>query len=150
AWSHLASGRNLVAARGSAAALLELTRDTRTSSFLLYDLAVYAIYSAAGGVGLVVAKALLVAIIALILVQMSRLGDGWAIPVLCTALAMLAMGTRFLLQPATVSYFLLTLAFWLTSAPRQSPNQSKYWSLWPLFVLFLVWVNSDRWYVVGL
>ena len=69
----------------------------------LYDLFSYSVYSVAGGAGLVFAKALLVAGVGLVLLRLSRTGTGWWLPMACTVLALLAMGTRLMLQPVVAS-----------------------------------------------
>ncbi len=114
----------------------------------LFDLAAYAVYSVAGGAGLVAAKALLVAALALVLLRLSRAGAGWWVPVVCTTLAILAMGTRLLLQPATVSYLLLALTLWFVR-PRLGRPASLL-APWPLAVLFVAWANVDTSFVLGL
>ena len=60
----------------------------------LVDLLAYGVYQALGGTGLVLAKALLVAALAFLLVQLSRVGRSWWLAVFCTALALLAMQFR--------------------------------------------------------
>lgn len=149
---HLASGRNLLAGTAAADSIGPLNLDFRIQQFLLYDLLVYGFHAAFGGFGLVLAKAILVAGIAWMMIRMSRLDtDSW-LPVVCTTLAMLAMGIRMLLQPALVSCFLLTLALFLIRDREQSPvkNKSAVLPPWPLVILFAVWANIDSWFVVGL
>ena len=67
-------------------------------------------------------------------------------------LALLAMGARLLLQPAILSCLFLALTFWLLR-PRPETSMSRrrsLLSLWPLALLFLIWVNVDGWFVLGL
>jgi tetratricopeptide (TPR) repeat protein len=147
-WQHLAAGRQL--ARG----------ELSFGPSWLYDLLGYGLYSALGGPGLVFVKALLVVALALVLLRLSRSGPGWWVPAACTALALLAAGTRLLLQPVTVSYLFLALALWLlhpgTKAEGRSaeelppPSGSGLLRLWPLLVLFVLWANVDGWFVLGL
>ena len=54
----------------------------------LFDLILYGLYNAAGGPGLVVAKAVVVGLLALVMVQTRRRGEGAWIAVVCTALAL--------------------------------------------------------------
>jgi tetratricopeptide (TPR) repeat protein len=137
-WMHLAAGRRL--AQG------ELT-----SAGWLYDLLSYGIYETLGGAGLVFAKALLVVGVALVLLRLSRTDEGWWLAALCTALALLAMGTRLLLQPATVSYLFLALTLWFVRERRPAgEGPPPLLPPWPLVVLFVVWVNVDGWFVLGL
>src|SRR4029078_6790343 len=101
-WKHLAGGRNLIHGIG-------------ISSTWLYDLGTYAVFSLIGGLGLVAVKSLMCGVIAVLLFQISRPSHGWRIALAATGLAVLAMGSRLLLQPSTVAVFFLTVTFWLTS-----------------------------------
>jgi hypothetical protein len=146
-WLHLAAGRDL--ATGASG-----VRVSGSQSWL-YDLACYGLYEWLGGAGLALCKALLVAGLALLLLRLSLAASGWGLAAACTALALLAMGTRLLLQPTTISYFLLALTLWLVrpdaDATRQIPR-ARFSLLppWPLLVLFILWANLDRWFVLGL
>jgi tetratricopeptide (TPR) repeat protein len=146
-WMHLARGRLL--ARGEH--VFSTDSDPAAGQSWLYDLICYGLYSGFGGPGLVVGKALLVVALALLLLRLSQSGSGWWVPAFCTTLALLAMSVRLLLQPATCSYFLFTLALWLiwkrgTTAAERSSRLAP----WPLFVLFVVWANVDGGFVLGL
>ncbi|HZY83432.1 MAG TPA: hypothetical protein VFE78_01265, partial [Gemmataceae bacterium] len=148
-WPHLAAGRRL--AQG------EWPAGTRAASTWLYDLLCYGAYSALGGPGLVFGKVALVVGLALVLLRLSGAGRDWRVAGACTALALLAMGTRLLLQPATVSYLFLALALWalFPSPPpdKETGLSSSLWAWrppWPLVVLFAVWANVDGWFVLGL
>src|SRR5262249_7351967 len=65
---------------------------------------------------------------------------------------LLAMSTRLLLQPATVSYLLLAVALWLICSKSASPaaKDTSIPSGWPLMLLFVIWANADSWFVLGL
>jgi Flp pilus assembly protein TadD len=156
-WMHLAAGQHLT--HGEVAAITD--PDLPVSHTWLYDLLSFGLYQALRGPGLVVLKALLVTGLALLLLRLSRIGPGWWLPAFCTALALLAMSTRLLLQPATVSCLFLALALWLTSdildsgspiadlsSDWQSPIGNRNFLL--LLLLFAVWTNSDSWFVLGL
>jgi hypothetical protein len=151
-WMHLARGRLLAGGEYSFGPDPRLPPGSPVNHSWLYDLLSYCVYAALGGMGLVLCKALLVVGLALLLLRLSRSGPGWWLPVFCTTLALLAMGTRLLLQPATVSYLLLALTLWLLrdradlSAKRPPPLLPP----WPLVVLFVAWVNLDTWFVLGL
>jgi hypothetical protein len=152
-WMHLASGRLAAQGQHPFGTAANIPPDLRARPAWLYDLVCYGLYSLAGGTGLVLAKALLVAGLAVVLVYLSRPGRGWWVAVACTALALLAMGTRLLLQPATVSCLLLALALWFVR-PREAgggPGPPSGWlPAWPLLVLFVIWANLDGWFVLGL
>jgi hypothetical protein len=143
-WGHLAAGR---------AAFTTF----RLEPTWLYDLLGYGLYTALGGPALVVCKALLVVGLALVLLRLSRSGPGWWIAAACTALTLLAMSMRFLLQPVTVSYLFLALTLWFLQPQTDGGREQKpggplrdWLPPWPLLVLFVVWVNVDPWFVLGL
>ena len=148
-WGHLASGRDWAHGR-SPLAQTTWAPEWKVGQGWLYDVVGYLLYATAGGVGLVVAKALLIAALAVVLFRLSRLDDRLLIPLVCTGLALLAMGTRLLLQPATISCLFLGLAVWIV---RTRSNREDRVSLIPsiaLLVLFLIWSNMDSWFQVGL
>jgi hypothetical protein len=140
-WMHLAAGRQL--AQGGWAS---------AGAGWLYALVSYDIYSALGGTGLVVAKALVVVGVGLVVLRLCRAGAGWSAAVFCTALALLAMSVRLLLQPATVSYLFLALTLWCLRErkPDAEGRSPRLLPPWPLLVLFVVWANADGWFVLGL
>jgi tetratricopeptide (TPR) repeat protein len=151
-WLHLAAGKQLVSGESPFAPLPGLPAELQVNQTGLYNLLCYALYSALGGTALVVLKALLVAGLALVLLRLSRVEEGWGIAAACTALALLAMSIRLLLQPATVSCLLLALTLWCLWRPA-SGRRGGFLALlppWPLLVLFVVWVNVDRWFLLGL
>ena len=79
----------------------------------------------------------------------SRTG-GWRIPLVVTGLAVLAMASRLLLQPATVSVLFLVLTFWLLLREEDRVTDHGVWPGWRLVVLFAVWANMDGRFVLGL
>ena len=148
-WGHLAAGRDL--AHGKVPAAVTAWAPDRTpGQGWAFDLASYAIYSTAGGVGLLLVKSLLIAGLGLIVLRLSRTGPGWLIPAFCTGLALLAMGPRLLLQPATVSYFFLGLTYWLLRTRDGREDGPSWVPPWSLLALFLIWGNTDRWFLLGL
>jgi hypothetical protein len=151
-WMHLAAGRLLAHGEPVSAEAVGLPAGQRVTAHWLYDLLSYGVYALAGGAGLVLVKAALVVGIALLLLRLSWTGRGWWVPAFCTALALLAMSTRLLLQPATLSYLFLALALWFVRERGQGPAKQPVRLLppWPLFVLFVAWANADGWFVLGL
>jgi tetratricopeptide (TPR) repeat protein len=150
-WLHLAAGQQLMQGTGS------------FSPHWLYDLLVYGLYTAVGGTGLVLLKALLAVGMALLLLRLCQTGPPWWVAVVCTALAVLAMSTRLLLQPAILSYFFLALTVWMlrdspgANATRLAPpgayapgSPGRFRLAGPLLVLFVLWANVDGAFVVGL
>jgi hypothetical protein len=134
-WGHLAAGRALV--RGGPGSV---------SPTWLYDLLSYGLFATLGGAGLVAAKAAVLACLAVVLFRLSRSGAGWPVAGACTALALLAVGGRALLEPATVSYLLLALA--VRQAWRVPDGAA--WPGWRAVLLFVVWANVDRAVALGL
>jgi tetratricopeptide (TPR) repeat protein len=151
-WKHLSAGRLLAHGEVSSAADAGALPVLRGNPSWLYDLACYGAYSALGGAGLVLIKALLVVALAVVLLHLSRAGGGWLLATACTALALLAMSNRFLLQPVIVSYLFLALAFWWAREPEAAADRPapSWLPPWPLIVLFVIWANVDRWCVLGL
>jgi hypothetical protein len=135
-WAHLAAGR----------ALLHGALD-RVSPTWLYDVVSYALFATVGGTGLVAVKAGLVAALAVVLLRLSRTGAGWLIPAVCVVLALLAVGSRVPLAPATVSCLLLAIA---ARQAWQSAPARAVWPGWRSVALFAVWGATDRWFILGL
>lgn len=144
-WMHLAEGRQI--AHGSVGGGSGAAAGT-----WLYDLVSYGLFSVLGGASLVFVKALLAVGIALLVLRLSRAGQEVWLPAICTALALLAMSSRLLLQPVTLSYFFLALALWLLWERRQDRGIQRLTFLppWSIVLLFVVWVNADPWFMVGL
>lgn len=115
----------------------------------------YGLYSAGGGEGLVAGRAVLVAILALVML-LSRTRETFLLPaIVLTATAILAASPRFLLQTTLFSFLGLGLLIcilvrggYLVALPA---DQRRGWSiLWQLPLLFLFWSNLDGYYVLGL
>jgi tetratricopeptide (TPR) repeat protein len=149
-WMHLAKGRRLVQSAHPFGTDSPLASGITGSQSWLYDLVCYGLYSKFGGAGLVLGKALVVVALAVLLLRLSRSGLGEWVPVFCTALALLAMSVRLLLQPATLSYFFLALVLWFVWKRGAANRSSALFPPWPLLVLFVVWVNVDGWFLLGL
>lgn len=137
-WEHLARGRDLL--RGA----------DGLSPTWLYDLAAYVVFSAGGGVTLAAVKALLSGIAAILLLRIASRSGGWWIPLVVTGLTVLAMASRLLLQPATVSVLFLVLTFWLLLREKDWSSERGAFPSWRLVVLFIVWANVDGRFVLGL
>src|SRR5262245_24686754 len=161
-WMHLAAGRQLARGPEYFSAVPHFAENPPHATWL-YDLACYAIYSAVGGPGLVIVKALLVVALAVVLLRLSAAGAPLWIATFCTFLGLLTISRRVPLQPVIVSYLCAALAVWLIrpgreAKPRQASDAASparrvadlLRGLWPLLVLFLLWANLDRWVVIGL
>jgi hypothetical protein len=141
-WFHLASGKLLAEGRyrfGVDPFSYTTAQTYWANHAWLYDLGLYGLYGLVGGAGLVVLKALLVTVLAGLMLRVRRPeGPGW-VPIVCTALALLAMSPRLLLQPACLSGLFLGLTFWLLWRRE----------LVVLPFLFALWVNVDDWFWLG-
>jgi hypothetical protein len=165
-WFHLATGRLLAQGQmsfGDEPFTYTAGHVYWANHAWLFDLGLYHLHDLIGGEALVVLKALLVASLAGLLLRIRRPGSGPWLAVVATALALLAMSPRLLLQPVCLSYFLLGLTLWLlwtgsegaTSTALQAAHPGiRQWvrrlprAAWCLPVLVL-WVNVDEWFLLG-
>jgi hypothetical protein len=98
-----------------------------------------------GGAIAVALKALVVVAVALVLCLIRRRGQSWIWPVAITGLCMVVMSRRVNLDPSVFSLLFLALTLWVLTLPRTSHPRAIYW----LPPLFLLWVNTDQWFVLG-
>jgi hypothetical protein len=145
-WQHLAAGRLL--ASGAYHFGVDPFASTTEGVYWanhawLFDLSAYLLYQAAGGAGLVVVKALLVLALAWLMLRIRREGAAW-VPPACTALALLALGPRLLLQPACVSFVLLGLTLFLLWR-----GDFRGWRGLLVPLTCALWVNLDGWFLLG-
>ncbi len=148
-WLHLGTGRAL--AQGTTSLVSPPMLHTAEDHFWinrawLYDVACYGVYQALGATGLLIAKALLIALLAALLLRLG--GGGWSTALL-VALALLALSPRLDLQPVCLSYLFLALtmlALQRFALPHQRQRQLAGIGLLALFVL---WVNVDDWFLLG-
>jgi tetratricopeptide (TPR) repeat protein len=132
----------------------------------LYGLLFYGLYHFLGGPAVIIAKAVLSVILAGLLLSIRRREQSTWIPAACTALAVLALSPRLLMQPAVLSFVLLaaTVAVLMRHDLREQPAEDRKrrhgapvpWlgepadrPLWLLVPLFALWVNLDSWFVLG-
>src|SRR5262245_24274354 len=164
-WMHLATGRLI--AQG------EYTFGENPFSYpetvywanhaWLFDVVLYQLANLSGGIDasaagivLVVFKALLVTALAVVMLKTRRPGQSLWVPTVCTGLAVLAMSPNLLLQPAVVSFLFLGLTLYLLyrgsriegAAPSSILNPR--YSIWLLPLLFVLWVNLDGGFLLGL
>jgi hypothetical protein len=104
-----------------------------------------------GGPGLVICKALLIAVLAFVMIRLGRAGQGVGLPAACTALALIAMGTRLPVNPVCVSYLCLGLTLGLLHRAARLRATGSGWlaAYLPLPLLFALWVNLDSWFLLG-
>jgi hypothetical protein len=134
------------------------------NSSWLFDLLVYWLYQLGQGPALAVARAVVVALLAVCILQTRpRGGSLWtSTAMLVLALLAMAMSSRFLFQPTVVSYLLLAVTVYLLlrrpgGADQGSAKTAKsfalfdprFRSLWLLPPLFMLWANLDGWFILG-
>jgi hypothetical protein len=157
-WLHLASGRLLAERRfpfGVDPFAFTTENQYWANHAWLFDWPLYLLYNRLGewhdGALLVVLKALLVTLLALVLLLIRRPGSGLGWPTACTLLAVLAMSPRLLLHSTLLSYVLLALTLWLLWRPIEQDasfgRQVRHYA--PLLLLFVLWVNVDGWFLLG-
>jgi len=137
-WRHFAGGRDLIH-RG------------QFQSTWLYDLFTFGVFSVAGTTTLAALKTVLCAAIALLTLRLARIDRGWQIALAATGLAVLAMGSRLLLQPATIAVFLMVLLLGIVQ--RDEKDRAAVPGVWPgwrLVALFVLWANVAGWAIIGL
>jgi hypothetical protein len=109
-----------------------------------------------GGGLLVVVKALVITVLAGLMLSFRRQSQSLWIGCGCTALAVLVMSPRLLLQPTCISFLFLGLTLFLLyrygldAEPQTEVANSSAWRLLvPLPFLFALWVNLDAWFLLG-
>lgn len=110
----------------------------------VYDLALYLGFRSLGGAGLVAVKAAAAAVLAVLLLRLSRSdevrGPFW-LRAGCVLLAVLALSPHLLLQPACLSLLLLAVCLLLLRAGGRA--------LVALPAVIALWVNLDAWFLLG-
>ena len=113
----------------------------------LFDWLLYKVFTAGEGAGVVIAKAVAVALAAGLLLLARRPGQSVFPGVVCVGLALVASAPRLLLQPFVAS--LLCLAALMALLIRM-PKPAGSWRF-PIAigVLFMLWANLDQWFFLG-
>ncbi|MBY0523661.1 MAG: tetratricopeptide repeat protein [Gemmataceae bacterium] len=169
-WMHLATGRAL--AHGEYTFGVDPFAHTTSNVYWtnhnwLYDLIFYNLARLSGGAEtllggavLIGLKAMLVTVLAWVLLAIRRREQSVWVPAVCTALAILTMSPRLLLQPLCVSYLFVGLTLYILAreGKRQQTAEIRGWRvlftsaparLYVLPFLFLLWSNLDTWFVLG-
>ena len=113
----------------------------------LFDWVLFRLFSAAGGPGVVIAKAVVVALAAGTLLLARRPGQSVFPGVICVGLALIAMAPRLLLQPGIASILCLSILMGLLIRGAKLAGSWRF----PICiaVLFAFWSNMDQWFVLG-
>jgi hypothetical protein len=144
-WTHLAVGRAI--AGGTYRFGVDPLAYTTTGVYWanhswLFDVLLYHAHAALGD-GVVLLKAAFVAAVAAVMLLVRRPGSGLVVPSLTTALALLAMAPRLLLQSALASVGLLAVTVLLLLRPPRAR------AVYALPAVAALWVNLDGWFWLG-
>lgn len=162
-WLHLATGRALVHGQyhfGVDPFAQGTEHVYWVNTNWLYDLLTYAVFQgfgAFGGAALVLLKAVLAGVLALLLVRLGWCGRGLWAPAVGAAWAVLVLSPWLMLHPMIVSYLFLALTVYFLErphrpAPEEDPLAAKsvsFVAYWPLLPLFALWANLDAWFLLG-
>ncbi len=162
-WMHLATGRRILA--GEANFGVDPYSYTTAGVYWAnaawgFDVLFYGLTRLGGGLEeamagylVVGAKALLTALLALVMLLTCRRTESLWAPAVCTLLGLLAMSFRLILQPTVISALFLAITIFILQLPRHEESargpRPKSRIYWLLPVLFLVWANVDEWFVLG-
>lgn len=129
----------------------------------LADLGAYGLFALGGGEGgaggpvLVVVKALLITLLAIVLLAVRRRGLGLWAPAAMTAVSLVTLSPRLSLHPICLSLLFLGLTLYLLQRPAADPDtpagrwfrwtDGRAWVLLP--ILFALWANLDGWFLLG-
>jgi hypothetical protein len=152
-WSHLACGRDFVNGTYNPFRGQEPFSYAGSSYWVnhawLFDVVLFQLYQLLGGPLLVALKALLVVGVAWALLQVRRPGQDLWLPAVGTGLALLALTPRLQVQPMLLSFLFLAVTLWLLQR-SEAEGGGRVNTLWLLPPLFVLWVNLDSWFVLGL
>src|SRR5260370_4600019 len=156
-WLHLASGKAIAQGDWQADPFSYTSGEAgQVNHFWLYELIGYWLHLAAEESGLVILKCLMVVGLAWVLLACGRVGNSLLLPALGAALSLVALGPWLAIKPFGVSILFLAMTlFFLERMKRRQPrpgqeSSSFAWrDCWPLFPLFVLWANMDRWFFLG-
>lgn len=148
-WTHLATGRALVEGdyHFGSDPFSWATRDAYwVNPSWLYDAISYGIHDALGGTALVAVKALLMALLAVLLLVLTWNGPARWLAAWVLLMAFVSMAPYLLLRPMVASISLLGLIYVLLERNGRLAS-------WPaaglLLVLCALWPNIDEWFLLG-
>jgi tetratricopeptide (TPR) repeat protein len=149
-WMHLATGRLLAEGKYNLGTdPFSFVGDGRTwiNHSWLFDWLLYQLFKAAEGPGVLIAKAIAVAVTAGLLLLARKPNQPVFPSVVCVGLAMLGAAPRMVFQPTIASFlFLAVLLCILIRVPRRPGS----WLVPGLIGgLFWLWANFDQWFFIG-
>ena len=112
----------------------------------LFDLGAYHIYNATQAYGLIAAKAVLVGLTALCLLQLRASGPTLWWTCVCAAAALLPMSLRFRVRPELITMLLLAVQLVILHRHRREGGSKLIWTL-PL--VQVLWVNLHGLFALG-
>jgi hypothetical protein len=156
---HLATGR-LISQGAYAFGSDPFAYTTEGTSWInhtwLADFAAYMIGQAAGGADqpasgaiLVLIKALIIALLAVVMISTRRPKQRPWLPAVITALAIWTLSQRLLLQPICISFLFLGLTILLLHRSQEASSKRWMVGILALPILFALWANLDEWYLIG-
>src|SRR5262245_35873338 len=121
----------------------------------LYDLGMYGLYSSLGGRGVAIFQATLMVALFFLVVQIGARGIRPMSAMLLAGLTLLVVSQRMGATPMTMSYLMFGVLFLLLRrggllGAMTSEEQPSRWALYGLPLLFVLWVNLDGWFILGL
>jgi tetratricopeptide (TPR) repeat protein len=165
-WQHLAAGR-VIAQEGSIPRQDPFTytaEGTWVNHSWLSDLILYNVFRLTAGsdlmnpdlslVGplLMVAKAVLIVLLAWVMMRIRRRDQSMWIAAIFTAISMIVLSRWLFLQPKVISFLFLGLTLYLLQRPEPEPGVKASWLSRPIIaipLLFVLWVNLDEWFILG-
>ncbi len=150
-WSHLATGRALIQGHlpSSSDPWLDAPTPPLQTSRYLYGLMLYGTYQLVGGAGVVLGKALLAGVLALLLWRAGKGQHGTVLAGVGTMLTLLILAPWMGLRPELFSFLgLTTLVIGLDQQVQRGEAKTPA-AWWWIPVLIMVWANLDHWVVLG-
>lgn len=150
-WLHLATGRLIASGQyqvGVDPFCFTTAKQTWINHAWAFDWGTYHVMQQFGGAGLVILRAAMVQLIALVLLSIRGSRTGLATSATLTALALIGANGRLpIFQPTLVSLLVLSALVWLLHAGPQWRKPMLLPSA--AFVLQVYWVNHDAWFFLG-
>lgn len=160
-WMHLATGRSLAdgtLALGADPYSFPVGADGSGREWVnhswLYDLALYGVYAALGEVAVVVCHALLLVVLLALALKVRPAGVSPLTTVSVVALMLLVVSVQVPANSVVVTYVLFAALFALMNGigilgRENGAARPAAWALLGLPLLFVLWVNVDSWFILG-